>query len=49
MELKQIAAAVLALIVLILMLWFVITKSTDARTAFFAWLDQIKASLGIGG
>jgi len=47
MEKKQIAAAILALIILALILFFIITRIGDIQAAFFAWWEQIKQSIGV--
>lgn len=48
MDVKLVAEAVLVIIALALIAWYVITNYQGIVTAFEAWLDQLKGLIGIG-
>jgi len=48
MDVKLVAEAVLVIIALVLIVWYVVTNYQGIVTAFQAWLEQLKAMIGIG-
>ena len=46
MDVKLVAEAVLVVIALALIAWYVITNYQGIVNAFYSWLDQIKGLIG---
>lgn len=48
MELRTVMAAVIAVILILIAVWFLITKNEVIFKAMMTWLDQLKILVGMG-
>ena len=48
MELRTVMAAVIAVILIVIGAWFLLTKNDVIFKALMNWLDQVKVLVGIG-